>query len=1106
MRIAHINVTDQRVGIGSAVRALMDQQIIQGDSPTLFVPQRKTDDENVVVIHNPAAAWEESMHAFEAGAGLTGLSAGALLDLRNHPRFLEADIVHLHATAPAYFSYFMLPALAAKPLLWSIYEAQPYTAGCSHTAMCQGWQARNCRLCPLLPPDRQERATELFGLKKALYEMTPFAAVPANAWLAGQVKESILAGRFAAEIPPAVDPAFFQRVARQQVRQQLNIAQDAFVMACVIPGGMAHPLYGGPALTQLLQKWRTDNQNVVLLQLGGGQVEDPLPAPFERRTLPFDLPPEQRSAAFQAADVFLQLSPYDAVGTNLIEASAAGIPPVAFPLAAGSLVRHLETGYLLSSDSIDELVQALQFLRRRPQLAQRFGEAAAVQMQRRCEPRAIASTYLTVYDRLRAGDGRTWAKMSVKNEMPLLPMTGGNLPDLWETLGMAERLARTVKQGVEALWAELDACCRDYPAERTRERGAFVDLFMSFVLSRLHHPLSPAMLNDVIEQWLRHRKLPQLCGDFSPLEKQALQTWTKLLRQALKSFLEATSADDFAQLSIFQQGRLIELWSALFFNDCSTPYLEDAEHRESRHRIESTTSTKRLYPDLLIRSMYTPFPPESVKLDMGHLLKRKMPVAIQVILAFWVVNVPYSDGDEKRQRIMRRNAADYLRSALKTPDLMPLNIFFSVLPHFVVQFWRAAYLGGNLCGELSLFGDFLQRQIQGLYPKFSAVIAPQPRTGDRRLRIGYVSTNFCIQAVSYYMANRIFCADKQKFEVFVFSLEKRHDAMTDRIKSFSDHFVAFSQVNMRDLTVVAEEIKKSELDILIFADIGMEPITYQLGAMRLAPVQCVLVGHGATTGLPTMDYYISGDFEGPQADTHYREQLVRLPNLGAAQLPPPSPPSGRLQRKSFGLPEDKVLLVSCANGIKHGPERDRLLVRILQQAPRAMIVLKPFMGAELTQPQWMRRVREAAEAGGVGDRLMIVPPLAQGQDLMDFLQVSDIQLDTFPYGGWTTNMEAVYAGLAIVTQEGEQGRSRWGAHILRALGITAGIASTEDEYVRQAVELANNDELRRQVRQQIKERAIPTLFNGASAQPAYEAELLKIYEQSLTRSQQAVQS
>ena len=1104
MRIAHINIFDSRVGIGNSVRALMAAQKQQGDLPTLFVPQRSMEDEDVVLISGRDDAWEQSMRSFEAREGVTGLASGNLFDMLRHPRFLDADVVHLHATSATYFSYCLLPALAAKPLIWSIYEAQPYTAGCSHTAMCQGWQLRNCLHCPLLPEANKDRSQEMLLLKKALYGLTPFAAVTANAWLTGQVRNSILSERFAAEISPAMDPVFFLRAEAKQVRQRLNIPQDAFVLACEIPGGLSHPMYGGPAILDLFDKWRTDNRNVFLLQLGGTNQDLPLPAPFERRMLPQGLPLEQRCAAFQAANIFLQFSPYDALGMSMLESMAAGIPPIAVSVAAGVQIRHLETGYQVTSDSTDEVLRAVLFLRRRQAFTKKMGQAAAMQIRHTCQPTDAAKEYRNIYGRLLEKGGRAWGR-GIAEPMPQLPVAGDRLPALWKLLGIPERVANSLKQGIPELWNDLESCCGAYTPQRQRECGAFVDLYMSFLLNGARHPLSPAMLAESIDQWLKHRKLPQLCGDFSPVEKQALQAWTKLLRNALTHFLKKTPEDVFAQLSIFQQGRMVDLWRALFFNDCSTPYLEADEHQETRLQVESTIGMKRLYPDLLIRTMYTPFPPEAVKLDMASLLKRDMPVAIQVILVFWLVNVPYSDGDEKRQRIMRRNVTAFLNSAMQNTEAMPQNIFFAVFSHLVIQFWRAAYLGGNLRPELSLFGDFLHRQMRLEYPQFVEPISAKPRNDGRRLRIGYVSTNFCHQAVSYYMANRIFFADKQQFEVYVFSLEKRHDSMSDRIKSFSDKYAAFTNVDVKNLAEIAGLIKQSELDILVFADIGMEPINYQLGAMRLAPVQCVLVGHGATTGLPTMDYYLSGDFEGPDAQAHYREKLIRLPNLGAAQMPPAFPPSGKMNRADFGLPQDKVLLVSCANGIKHGPERDRLLVRILQQAPNAVIVLKPFMAPELVQPQWSRRVMAAARDAGVADRLLIVPPLEHGRDLMDFLAMSDIQLDTYPYGGWTTNMEAVYAGLAIVTQEGEQGRSRWGAHILRALGITAGIAKNEEDFVRQAVELVNNQELRLQVRRQIKERAVSTLFNGAAAQPAYEAELLRIYEQQFDQTQRVVQ-
>lgn len=1098
MRIAHINFSDAKEGVSGAVRALMAEQARQGDEPMLFAFVRRTADAGIYALPRPEKElWQQSLGSFEQKEGLSGLSAGALLELWRNPEFAEADIVHLHVTIPEYFSYLLLPSLAAKPLVWSIYDSHSYTAGCYHTAMCERWKRQQCHECPQQPADRRDRQEELFLLKKAVYGIIPLAVVTPNAWLTGQVKESVLGPRFAAEIPPAIESIFFRRANRAEVRQRLSIAPDAFVVACSSPGGLDNPISGGSYVRKVLEAWKEDNQNVVLLLLGGRETEDAIPSPFVLRTVPPGLSPSDRCAVLQAADVFLQLSPHDATGINLLEAAAAGVPAVAFPVAAANvLVRHLEDGYLSSYNTVDGVVKGLKFLRSHPKFLRQMGDQAMRRIAQRHQAPEVAAAYRNVYDRLLTQGGRTWTTEATPETVPAIPRETTSLSELMEKAGVNECLEKALRHGnPDALWQELDACYRGFSKEREWERGVFVDLYLSAVIARARQPMRPMLLVETITQWMQLRHLPPRCGHFSPTEKLALQNWARVLRQALENFLRSTPLEFFSNLSSYQQGCMINLWRSLFFNDFTTPYLEEEPHRAARRQAEATTNIRRIYPDLLIRSMYSPFPPESVKLDMTRILKKDMPIALQVILAFWVVNVPYCDGDEKRQRIMRRNVTAFLQGAMQETETLPPAFYTAVVDHLIPQYWRAAYLGGNLVKEISLFGDFLHQQIRRFHPTMVEPIPPKPLDGQRRLRIGYISSNFFRQAVSFYMANRIFFADHQRFEVQVFSLQKRHDNMTDRIKGYSDRFVVFT--DMGDLSGMAATIKKSDLDLLIYADIGMDSVTYQLAAMRLAPAQCVLVGHGATSGLPTVDYYLSGDFEAPQAQEHYRERLIRLPNLGAAQLPPPFPPTGKLTRKDFNLPEDAVLLVSCANGIKHGSDRDALLARILQQAPQAMIVLKPFMDPSMTQPQWTARVQAAARAGGVEDRLRIIPPLANASDLMDFLALADIQLDTYPYGGWTTNMEAVYAGLAVVTQEGDQARTRWGAHMLRALGIKAGIARNSDEYVRQAVELVNNTVLREQVRRQIKERAQAVLFNGAAAQAPYEEQLLQIHAQTV---------
>src|SRR5207253_11098850 len=83
-----------------------------------------------------------------------------------------------------------------------------------------------------------------------------------------------------------------------------------------------------------------------------------------------------------------------------------------------------------------------------------------------------------------------------------------------------------------------------------------------------------------------------------------------------------------------------------------------------------------------------------------------------------------------------------------------------------------------------------------------------------------------------------------------------------------------------NLAAARRQIAEHGLDVLVYTDIGMEDLTYSLAFSRLAPVQCVTWGHPVTTGIPTIDYYLSSTlFETAEAQEHYTETLVRLPAL-----------------------------------------------------------------------------------------------------------------------------------------------------------------------------------------------------------------------------------
>lgn len=616
------------------------------------------------------------------------------------------------------------------------------------------------------------------------------------------------------------------------------------------------------------------------------------------------------------------------------------------------------------------------------------------------------------------------------------------------------------------------------------EKNIFIDLFFNHCLSKIP---TEAPVNDlwgVIEKWFHLRKLP-LRSSAMPADEQAVVAYFSLtLRAKLRQWL---LTNDYAVLTSLGEGFLnlmVCLWQQIFLNMFSPlqMYLDNSDEAGLDFYREKG------FLGLLAASMYYPLDADRFPIDCEELFNSPLPLSCKNILLCWMLTIPYFNGEMRHRDRLVRNVPLICQALLKRPDLFNPAYFVGMVQELMANFWRASYIGGNNCAPLSAFGDFISTTIKRFCPPL-----PEPRLrplpAGEKIRVGYISRNFFRQAVSFYMINRIIHHDRSAFEIFSYALGEHYDDFTELIEKNSDHFAQFP--DLQNFAAIINSILVSKLDILIYTDIGMDSVTYVLAGLRLAPIQCAMVGHGTTTGLPTIDYYISGDFEADHAQEQYREKLICLPNLGAAQYLPDEPIAA-ITRKDLGIPEDAVLFISCANGIKHRADREKLYIEILQRAPNAWILLKPYTTPDGIDARLAKRIETLAVAAGVRDRLLLLSSIGHYRTVMGLLSIADIQLDTYPYGGWTTNMEALYCGLPIVTQEGELSRSRWGAGMLRALGIQHGIAANDEEFVNQAVMFAHDENLRNQTSALIKSRVRETLFNGPAAQPSFERILVKL--------------
>jgi len=331
----------------------------------------------------------------------------------------------------------------------------------------------------------------------------------------------------------------------------------------------------------------------------------------------------------------------------------------------------------------------------------------------------------------------------------------------------------------------------------------------------------------------------------------------------------------------------------------------------------------------------------------------------------------------------------------------------------------------------------------------------RPRRSGR-LRVGFISWHLTDHTIARLFLRLAEEMDGDSFEISLFSFQGRHGAVGPM--AGRRHIVLPA-----DFFQARQVIAESELDLLIYLDLGMDYLTRFLAHNRLARKQAMLWGHPDSTGLPAMDYMLSPDCMEPEdGERHYDETLVRLPGTVALYDRPelPTQPKGRAQ---CGLPEDGMLFLCPQTPFKFHPDFDPALRAILEAVEGSHLVLLAGWEGEA-----MMRVRDriAGRRPDLQQRIVILDALTR-PDFLTLLSLADVLLDPFHYSGGNTSLEAFAFGAPIVTWPGKYMRARHTAGFYHLMGIEDLVARDQDHYVELAVALGKSPELRRRMRQRI---------------------------------------
>jgi protein O-GlcNAc transferase len=363
--------------------------------------------------------------------------------------------------------------------------------------------------------------------------------------------------------------------------------------------------------------------------------------------------------------------------------------------------------------------------------------------------------------------------------------------------------------------------------------------------------------------------------------------------------------------------------------------------------------------------------------------------------------------------------------------------------------------------------------------------APPPRAGrGERLRIGFVSSHFRTHSVwNSHLKGWLRHLDRERFSLCAFDLGRGEDAQTAIARSAVAHYEA----GPRELRAWVDAIRQAAPDVLIYPEVGMDPMSARLAALRLAPVQAASWGHPETTGLPTIDYYLSAeDFEPPEAQAYYTERLVRLSRLGC-HFERPAHAAGRTPA---GLADDGTPLLICPGvPFKYAPQHDWVLAEIAQRLGRCRLVFFTHWNRTVSQ-RLAERLRAAFAARGVDyERCVTFLPWQPAAGFQALLSRATLYLDTIGFSGFNTALYAVECGLPLVTREGSFMRGRLASGIVKRLGLAELVAPTDEAYVELAVRLVRDAGHRHSLAERMAERRA-SLYGDRSALRALEDWLL----------------
>ncbi len=317
---------------------------------------------------------------------------------------------------------------------------------------------------------------------------------------------------------------------------------------------------------------------------------------------------------------------------------------------------------------------------------------------------------------------------------------------------------------------------------------------------------------------------------------------------------------------------------------------------------------------------------------------------------------------------------------------------------------------------------------------------------NRQLKIAFVSADFCAHALSFFIVPLLEGLNREDFHILAYSDTKKADHVTESIKQLCDRWRDSSSIDDAQL---AKQILTDQVDILV--DLNGHSVGNRLGvfAKHVAPIQLSWLGYPSTTGLKSIAYRITDRITDPVGlnDEFFSEKLLRLPNgllcykpLEAAPDIKPNEDSDHIRFGSFNnLAKVSSLTFDCWTAA-------------LLAVPNSTLYIKRQQLSNQNSAKYF--IQQFIDRGISKDRIILETSNAKFEQHLNEYNQIDIALDTTPYNGTTTTLEALWMGVPVISLMGQTHASRVTASILHRLNLSGLATKTVIEFAERAKELA----------------------------------------------------